>query len=383
MKRILFFTHHLTSGGAEKAVRTLATYMNAHCDGYQAMVCVVYDAPEERASLEQNGVPVFVMRNRSSAEDSRFHKGCNVLRQIREFRQIKRDNQIDVCISFLSGADIINVLSCVGEKEIVSIRSEESRFVNNILQKWYRKIAYLKCDRIIAVSRRAEIDTVRYFGIDATKVTSIPNAIQNTSAIETNDPQYLSFIDGKYVYINVARLFYAKGQDDLLRAFSKVHERYPETVLALIGGGPEEATLKSLADELDISNSVYFAGMQQDPDWYMQRADAFVLSSHAEGMPNVVLEAMRARLPVISTDCGAREILAPDTDPLLQTDQMDAAHYGILIPISDDNIMAEAMIYILEHQDKADQYRINDDTRIKDYSMESVMSRWIHEIESL
>lgn len=383
MKRILFFTHHLTSGGAEKAVRTLATYMNAHCDGYQAMVCVVYDAPEERARLEQNGVPVFVMRHRSSAGDTRFYKGCNVIRQIREFHRIKRDNQIDVCISFLSGADIINVLSRVGEKEIVSIRSEESRFVNNILQKWYRKIAYLKCDRIIAVSRRAEIDTVRYFGIDAAKVTSIPNAIQDASAIATNDPHYLSFIDGKYVYINVARLFHAKGQDVLLRAFSKVHKRYPETVLALIGGGPEEVALKSLAEELEISNFVYFAGMQQNPDWYMRRADAFVLSSNAEGMPNAVLEAMRARLPVISTDCGAREILAPETDPLLQTDRMDVAHYGILTPVGDDKIMAEAMIYILEHQDKADQYRSNDAVRIKDYSMESVMSRWIHEIDML
>lgn len=383
MRNILFFTHHLASGGAEKAVRTLAEYMNHHCPGYHATVCVVYDDAQEHARLEQNGVPVIVMQNRSEAGDSRVHKGVNVLRQIREMRDIKRRERIDVCISFLSGADIINVLSGVGEKQIVSIRNEESRFVHNWIQKWYRKIAYLRCDYIIAVSQRAAVDTVQFFGIRDSKVTAIPNAIQPAPDVDVNDAAYLEFIRGKYVFMNVARLFYAKGQDLLLRAFCQVHEHHSDAVLVLVGGGPEEETLRRLADELHISEAVYFAGMQRNPDWYMRRASAFVLSSHAEGMPNAVLEAMRAGLPVISTDCGAREILAPDTDPMLQTDQVDISPYGILIPIGNEQTMAEAMQYLIDHLDVADRYRTEDAIRLQDYSMESVMREWCREIDRL
>lgn len=382
-KQILLFTHHLMSGGAEKAVRTLAEYMNQHCQGYRAIICVVYDDADEHRRLENAGVPVLVMQNRSETGDSKVHKGINVLRQIREMRRVKRDYKIDVCVSFLSGADIINVLSRVGERQIVSIRNEESRFVHNVVQKWYRKIAYLKCDRIIAVSKRAAVDTIRYFGVHADKVIAIPNAIQEAPTDNVNDQRYLSFIDGRYVFINVARLFYAKGQDLLIRAFSRVHKIYPDTGLALVGGGPEEEFLRSLVAELGIEDAVYFAGMQQNPHWYMSQANAFVLSSHAEGMPNVILEAMRARLPVISTDCGAREILSPETDSMYQTNRMDLADYGILIPIGNEETMAEAMQYLITHPEIAERYRVADAQRIANYSMESVMAQWCNELDRL
>lgn len=383
MKHILFFTHHLVSGGAEKAVRTLAEYMNNHLEEYHASVCVVYDDVDEHERLEQSGVPVIVMQHRSAAGDSKMHKGINVLRQIRELREIKRNQRVDICISFLSGADIINVLSRTGEKQIVSIRNEESKFVHNVFQKWYRKIAYLKCDRIVAVSQRAAVDTIQFFGIDESKVTAIPNAIQEAPTEDIGDEAYLSFVHDRYVFINVARLFYAKGQDILLRAFHRIHQAYPGTGLVLVGGGPEAQNLRVLAKELGLERDVYFTGMQQNPHWYMRRADAFVLSSHAEGMPNVILEAMRAQLPVISTDCGAREILAPETDPMLQTDHMDLAEYGILIPVGNEEVMAEAMQHLLEHPETSERYKTSSRTRLSSYSMDSIMAQWCREFEQL
>lgn len=380
-KEILFLTHHITSGGAEKAVRTLATYMNAHCDGYHAQICVVYDDAQEHARLEAAGVPVLVLQTRSNASDSRLRKGINVLRQIRELRRIKREHCIDVCISLLSGADILNVLSNVGEREIVSVRNEESRFVHNLLQKWYREVAYLRCDRITAVSQRAAADVVQYFGIDKDKVVAIPNAIQEPVVTDVSDAAYLSLVQDRYVYINVARLFSAKGQDHLLRAFAIVHRAHPDTVLALIGGGPEEENLRTLAAELGVESVVYFAGMQSCPAWYMQHADTFVLSSNAEGMPNAILEAMQAGLPVISTDCGAREILAPDTDPLYQTDHVDEAAYGILIPIGEEDCLAEAMQRMREEPEMAERYKMRNAERLNAYTMSAVMDAWIREIE--
>ena len=143
MKNVMLFTHHLNSGGAEKVVRTIAEYINSVDCGWTAWICVVYDDLELHKTLRN----VIVMNHHSDREDSQFHKGINVLYQIAEMRRIKRKHHIDVCISFLPGADIINVFSGTGERQIVSVRSIESRFTHSIWKKIYVKCSYKKCDK--------------------------------------------------------------------------------------------------------------------------------------------------------------------------------------------------------------------------------------------
>ena len=79
MKRVLFFTHHLSSGGAEKCVRTIAEYLYQHKKEYQIdpYIAVVYDDPEARAELHQ----VIVLRHHSEPDFGKIHKACNVLKQ--------------------------------------------------------------------------------------------------------------------------------------------------------------------------------------------------------------------------------------------------------------------------------------------------------------
>jgi glycosyltransferase involved in cell wall biosynthesis len=69
--------------------------------------------------------------------------------------------------------------------------------------------------------------------------------------------------------------------------------------------------LERLAGELGIAGDVIFAGYDLDPWPWLASADVFALSSDYEGLPNVLVEALHAGLPVVSTDCksGPREIL--------------------------------------------------------------------------
>ena len=412
MKKILFFTHHLSHGGAEKTVRMISEYINSQCTDMKSYVCVVYDDPDVHRTMQN----VIVLKHRSEPGDNRFRKAFNVLRQIREVKQIKKKLNIDVCVSFLPGADIINVFSAVGETEYVAVRSRESLFVHNIWKKIYVKTSYRKCDRIIAVSDVVRHDVISYFGVDEGKVQTIHNAVVQTESDDyivsdehtigdvhaSSDVSVMNvgkatdmqeFAQGRRIVINVGRLSKEKGQIHLIRAFYKVASDMQDACLCIIGEGDEKARLEKAIDHYHLNDKVMLAGFRKNAYDYMKQADIFVLSSVIEGMPNVLLEAMQNGLPVISTECGAREILAPGTDVMYRTAEADIAQYGILVPLCAENIddvidlndglspqeliMAENIEKMLNDKELSDGYRNRNAECLESYSVENIMKQWI------
>ena len=102
--------------------------------------------------------------------------------------------------------------------------------------------------------------------------------------------------------MSVGNLVELKGNHLTIEALSKL----PDTHLALVGSGPEEARLRRLADEVGVSDRVHFLGLvkQEDLRWYYSAGDALVLVSSREGWPNVLLEAMACGMPVIANNVG-------------------------------------------------------------------------------
>ena len=399
---ILFFTHHLNQGGAEKTVRTLSEYFNTHALGVKSYLCVVYDDPDLKP-YPQN---VIVMQHRSDSQDSRFSKGWNVLAQIREMRQIKKSHAIDVCISFLPGADIINVLSGVGEKEIVSVRNIESLFVHSIFKKWYVNVAYRKCDYIVACSETVRRDCIDYFKVPEQKITTIYNAATQMQLTGHTVTEFQDFVKNHFVFINVGRLAPEKGQLHLLRAFAyfckeaKFARENRRPGLVLVGDGELSEPLRQMSVDLGISDHVLFCGRQANPADYMGASDAFVLSSNMEGMPNVLVEALQNGLPCIATECGAREILAPKTDPISdRTERVDLAEYGILVPVcgteSNDDLnwrtdiplsgrektLSEAMKILYTDKKTLEKYRNQAMCAINNMPIEAISNLWLKAIQ--
>ena len=399
---ILFFTHHLNQGGAEKTVRTLSEYFNTHALGVKSFLCVVYDDPDLKP-YPQN---VIVMQHKSDPQDSRFSKGWNVLAQIREMRQIKKSHAIDVCISFLPGADIINVLSRVGEKEIVSVRNIESLFVHSVFKKWYVKVAYRKCDYIIACSETVRRDCIDFFKVPEQRIATIYNAATQMQLTGHTLTEFQDFEKNHFVFINVGRLAPEKGQLHLLRAFADFCKeaefargnRRPG--LVLVGDGELFELLRQMSVDLGISDHVLFCGRQTNPADYMRASDVFVLSSNMEGMPNVLVEALQNGLPCIATECGAREILAPKTDPISdRTERVDLAEYGILVPVcgteSNDDLnwrtdiplsgrektLSEAMKILYTDKKTLEKYRNQAMCAINNMPIEAISNLWLKAIQ--
>jgi glycosyltransferase involved in cell wall biosynthesis len=114
------------------------------------------------------------------------------------------------------------------------------------------------------------------------------------------------------VLLSVGRLSREKGHADLIRAFPKMRAiaGHIQFRLVLVGEGPERAKIEKLCRDLALSDDVTLTGHQNDVSPYYAIADVLLLPSHTEGCPNVVLEAMAAGVPVVSTDVGGVPELA-------------------------------------------------------------------------
>lgn len=155
----------------------------------------------------------------------------------------------------------------------------------------------------------------------------------------------------------------------LIRAFRYVQERYPDSILLIVGDGPLRSSLEKLVEELKIKSKVWFLGevsREQLPESY-NLADVFALPSLSEGSPTVVREALACGIPVVSTDVGdVKEII---TDPLLGT---------VVNTYTDERVFAEALIETIENIDKNNEEikkRCRDIAR--KYSFENVVEKYV------
>ncbi|MBD3640093.1 MAG: glycosyltransferase [Marinobacter sp.] len=111
----------------------------------------------------------------------------------------------------------------------------------------------------------------------------------------------------------VGRLVPIKGFDVLIRAWGSVIEAFPECHLTILGDGEERGALERLVAELGLENHISFPGYLENTEPWYERSDLTVISSLREGFSYVLLEALMAGCPVISTPVsGPKELLPPE-----------------------------------------------------------------------
>ena len=115
-----------------------------------------------------------------------------------------------------------------------------------------------------------------------------------------------------------------KGFDQMMYIVKPIFQKFPEWKLKILGKGDEEMkTLKTIANELNISNHVEFMGFRKDVNKIMQSSDIFILPSRYEGLPMVLVEAMSQGMACIAFDCvtGPGDIIHDQVDGILVEDQ--------------------------------------------------------------
>ena len=145
----------------------------------------------------------------------------------------------------------------------------------------------------------------------------------------------LGIPEGVPVVGTVTRLCKQKDPETLLRAARLMAELRPDARLVVVGDGPLRPQVERLLDELDLRAHVSLLGRRSDVEALLPGFDAFVLSSRWEGLPRVVVEAMAAGVPVVSTDVGGI------------ADAVEDQVSGLLVPSGDAVALANALVRLL------------------------------------
>ena len=104
-------------------------------------------------------------------------------------------------------------------------------------------------------------------------------------------------IENRFVLGNVGNFLYSKNHPFLIDTFYELHRQQPNSVLLLIGDGPELEPTRQKVQQLRLTDSVLFLGRKNTADGYYNAMDAFILPSHFEGLSIVTIEAQFNHLP--------------------------------------------------------------------------------------
>jgi glycosyltransferase involved in cell wall biosynthesis len=155
---------------------------------------------------------------------------------------------------------------------------------------------------------------VSRYGLPPARLTVVPNGVDT----DFFQPDPNGREEGSQVLLSVARLVPDKDHDTLLTAFGRLAGDHPGAELWLVGNGPRRETLEQKVRDLGLNGRVKFLPATKDIRQLYHQADVFVLRSVAEALPNVVLEAMAAGLPVVATRVGGLpEAVVPEDTGLL------------------------------------------------------------------
>jgi glycosyltransferase involved in cell wall biosynthesis len=171
-----------------------------------------------------------------------------------------------------------------------------SAAVNRMTGFLYRWL-YPMATGIVCQSEAMAADLNKVFAIPNRKLVVLANPVQ----FPTGRAQQPRLIDsGGPFLLCVARLSPEKGVDLLLRALQIVQPDFPDIQLAILGTGSDETSLKHLTGELGMQSKVTFHGYVAPAPFYAN-STLFVCPSRYEGMPNALLEAGAAGLPIVAT----------------------------------------------------------------------------------
>ena len=215
--------------------------------------------------------------------------------------------------------------------------------IYNHLDRWSLPAA----DRVVTVCHAFARELATNTGVPIANIAVQHNSIRPRPLASQSDAQALRSKLGippdESVLLAIGRLSKEKAHLDLLAAFARLREtnRDLKYKLVIVGDGPERGALEAAARSNGINDDVIFTGQENDVQPFYAAADVFVLPSHSEGSPNVLLEAMAANVPIVATNVGGVPEIVENNES------------AVLIPANDPKAMAAAIARVLNDRDFA------------------------------
>lgn len=250
------------------------------------------------------------------------------------FEAIKRECRPDAIMSYWlhpDGAAALRAAACCQVPVVVMSGGTDLRLLTRDVRRRQAITAVLQgADRLIVFSRELAARAHR-LGVPEEKIDVIYRGVNRTCFrnIDRAEARQACCLPRDAVVLMWAGRFEAvKNPVLLLRAAVHWKQRYGTRLrIVMAGDGPQRMALRRLCKQLGLQHHVRFAGnlSQGELALYFNAADATVLTSVSEGVPNVLLESIACGTPFVATEVGGvSEIASPGVDRLVPADDLDA-----------------------------------------------------------
>jgi glycosyltransferase involved in cell wall biosynthesis len=353
-KKILFIVSNLkVGGGAEKSVTLLVKGLKKY---YDVELLTYYDFKEE--------YPCEVKRHTLGYEYSnnlikKMHRLLYLFPRITA-RFLKKQ-KYDVVISNAEDANLV----CLIAKKYFHNYKLWTVIRSNIFDK---KNPYYKFRKM---HKYADLNIALNKGLEQEipyKTTVISNALDLDEIRKLKDkkiPEQEKKLFNKKTIMMVGRLVEVKNHTWFFEIFKKIKN----TNLIIIGSGPLEQKLK---EKTKNNKNIYFLGVKKNVYAYLNKTDVFILTSHYEGMPRVLMEALAIGCVSVANDCkyGPRELLNVPMKKEVIT--YEKTKYGYLVPFNNKKEFKKAIISALNDK------KIEPDKR---FHLDKITNKWREEID--
>ena len=329
---------HLTAspffGGPERQMLGLATAMPAE---YRSVFLSFAERGLSRPfthELSEHGLAAIELKGNAPRLWSAATEVAGYLRSLRA----------DVLLCHGYKPDIIGYLAArkAGVPVVAVSRGWTWATVKVQVYEWLDRRVLNRVDHVVCVSA-GQAAKVANAGVGAGRITVIHNSI-DAGRFSTPDPSGAKTLAGLFgtapsrIAMAVGRLSPEKGFGKLVECAVMLRQRGVDVGFVLVGEGPEREALEHEIARAGLAGRFILAGFRKDVDRLIPHADLLVQSSFTEGMPNVVLEAMAASVPVVATAVGGTPEVVDDgvTGLLVRAGRADDLAAGVTAVLANE-----------------------------------------------
>ena len=334
-KNILLIMPNVEKGGIEKNLLLLTSYF---VKSFKIILVCSEISDDVRKELDQK-VQIIIAKKYFKTKFF-SHRIRNTINSFLEVLVNKKKiiNNNTILFSLQNHPFPILLSKILRKKIIIRIANHPSaslRYFNkypNYLLKLFIKIFFYRfADGIICNSQSSRTFLKKY--LKKKSIVTIFNPLEFKEYLDENR--------NRKDLLTIGRLENQKNISGIILALKQVKIKFPKIKLLIIGGGSERQLLEQLVEKNNLQENVEFKGFV-NPEKYLLSSKILILNSFFEGLPNVLIEGMASKIPIISTDCesGPREIL-------------ENGRFGALIKVNETEELYKKIIFTLENYDEA------------------------------